>query len=388
MRSLLARIADFIRESDKILLILCIFTSLYGCAAVFSATHYRETYRPVIIQFLCLIAGVCAALVISAIDFSVILKRWYIAAALGVIPVILTFFIGFAPEGTDDKAWLDLGFTTFQPAEFMKICFVITFSAHLSKIKPNINKPKYLLPLCLHGAFPVLLIHMQGDDGTAVVFAVMVLFMMWAAGVSWKYFLLLLPLAVIAAPLLYFFVMNDDQRERIKSMLGAFDFKAIAAKDPNEQWPTYQQWRGRTALANGGFAGQGFLNGDFTQNGIVPYGFNDFIFVSIGEEFGFLGCMAVILLLGGICFRCLQVARLSKKDSGKLICVGIFAMIFTQAVINIGMCTSVLPVIGITLPFFSAGGTSLFCLYMGIGLVLNVYLHRNSRTIYLHDNLK
>ncbi|HAL19149.1 MAG TPA: hypothetical protein DCP17_00175, partial [Ruminococcaceae bacterium] len=289
MRSLLARIADFIRESDKILLILCIFTSLYGCAAVFSATHYRETYRPVIIQFLCLIAGVCAALVISAIDFSVILKRWYIAAALGVIPVILTFFIGFAPEGTDDKAWLDLGFTTFQPAELMKICFVITFSAHLSKIKPNINKPKYLLPLCLHGAFPVLLIHMQGDDGTAVVFAVMVLFMMWAAGVSWKYFLLLLPLAVIAAPLLYFFVMNDDQRERIKSMLGAFDFKAIAAKDPNEQWPTYQQWRGRTALANGGFAGQGFLNGDFTQNGIVPYGFNDFIFVSIGEEFGFLG---------------------------------------------------------------------------------------------------
>ena len=120
----------------------------------------------------------------------------------------------------------------------------------------------------------------------------------------------------------------------------------------------------------------------------MPYGFNDFIFVSIGEEFGFLGCMAVILLLGGICFRCLQVARLSKKDSGKLICVGIFAMIFTQAVINIGMCTSVLPVIGITLPFFSAGGTSLFCLYMGIGLVLNVYLHRNSRTIYLHDNLK
>ena len=81
-------------------------------------------------------------------------------------------------------------------------------------------------------------------------------------------------------------------------------------------------------------------------------------------------------------------SRFSKKDSGKLICVGIFAMIFTQAVINIGMCTSVLPVIGITLPFFSAGGTSLLCLYLGIGLVLNVYLHRNSRTIYLHDNMK
>lgn len=392
LRSLLARIADFIRESDKLLLILCIFTSLYGCAAVFSATHYKETYRPVIIQFLCLVAGVCAALVISAIEFSVILKRWYVAAALGVIPVILTFFIGFAPEGTDDKAWLDLGFTTFQPAELMKICFVVTFSAHLSKIKPNINKPKYLLPLCAHGAFPVLLIHMQGDDGTAVVFMVMVLFMMWAAGVSWKYFAALIPIALALAPVVYFFVMNNDQRERIKSMRGVLEAlinpNAAANHSSTEQWPTYQQWRGRTALANGGFAGQGFLKGDFTQNGIVPYGFNDFIFVSIGEEFGFLGCLAVILLLGAICLRCLRVARLCAKDGGKYICVGIFAMLFTQAVINIGMCLSLLPVVGITLPFFSAGGTSLLCLYLGIGLVLNVYMHRNSRTIYLHDDMK
>lgn len=163
---------------------------------------------------------------------------------------------------------------------------------------------------------------------------------------------------------------------------------AAASHNASEQWPTYQQWRGRTALANGGFFGQGFLNGDFTQNGIVPYGFNDFIFVSIGEEFGFLGCIAVVLLLGGICLRCLRVAKLCTKDSGKYICVGVFAMLFTQIVINIGMCLSVLPVVGITLPFFSAGGTSLLCLYLGIGLVLNVYMHRNSRTIYLHDDMK
>ena len=184
MRRLLAKAADFIRESDKILLIICIFTSLYGCAAVFSATHYRATYRPFLIQFICFAAGVVAALIISAVDYSKILRYWYLAAALGVIPVMLTFFIGFAPEGTDDKAWLDLGFTTFQPAELLKICFVLTFSAHISAVKPNINKLKYLIPVCLHGAFPVLLIHFQGDDGTALVFAVMVVFMLWAAGVS------------------------------------------------------------------------------------------------------------------------------------------------------------------------------------------------------------
>lgn len=376
MRRFLARIADFIRESDKILLILCIFTSLYGCLAVFSATHYLENYRPFIIQLLCTVMGVIAAVIISAIDYEKLLKRWYIVAVLGVVPVILTFFIGFAPEGTDDKAWLDLGITTFQPSELLKICFIITFSAHLSRVKPNINKLKYLIPVCLHGAFPIVLIHIQGDDGTALVFAVMVVFMIWAAGVSWKYFVAAFTAALAASPIIYFIVMNDDQRARIISI---FDLNA------DTSGIGYQQWRGRMALANGGLTGQGLLNGDLTQNGIVPYGYNDFIFASIGEELGFLGCMAVVLLLAAICLRCIRVAKLSVKDSGKLICVGMFSILFSQMVINVGMCISILPVIGITLPFFSAGGTSLLCLYLGIGLVLNVYMHRNSRTIYLHD---
>lgn len=379
MRHFMARIADFIRESDKILLFLCIFTSFYGCTAVFSATHYMENYRPVIVQLMCAVMGIVAALMISAFDYAKIIKHWYIAAALGLIPVILTFFIGFAPEGTDDKAWLDLGITTFQPSELLKICFIVTFSAHLSRIKPNINKLKNLIPVCLHGAFPVLLIHFQGDDGTALVFAVMVVFMLWASGLSWKYFLAAFGAILAASPILYFFVMNEDQRARITSLFDA---------NPDTSGVLYQQWRGMTALANGGFLGQGFLKGDLTQNGIVPYGYNDFIFVSIGEEFGFLGCLAVVLLLSAICFRCIRIAKLCSKDSGKLICVGMFSILFAQMVINIGMCVSILPVIGITLPFFSAGGTSLLCLYLGIGLVLNVYMHRNSRTIYLRDDGK
>lgn len=376
MKHILSRMADFIRESDKILLLLSIFTTMYGCAAVFSATYYMESYRPVIVQLLCMVMGIIAAIIISAIDYQIMIKRWYFAAALGLIPVFLTFFIGFAPEGTDDKAWLDLGITSFQPAELLKICFIITFSAHLNHVKPNINKFKYLIPVVIHGSFPVLLIHFQGDDGTALVFAIMVLFMMWAAGVSWKYFLIAFSSAIVASPFLYFFVMNEDQRERIKSLFDPnADIKGIL----------YQQWRGKMALANGGLTGQGFLKGDLTQTGIVPEAHNDFIFVSIGEELGFLGCMAVVLLLAAICFRCIMVAKMSTKDTGKFICVGMFAILFAQMVINIGMCISLLPVIGITLPFFSAGGTSLLCLYFGIGLVLNVYKHRNSRTIYLHD---
>lgn len=374
MRHLMAKIADYLRETDKIILILSFFASAYGVVAVFSATHFMESYHDVITQFVAMLLGLGVAIVVSVIDYEAIAKRWYIIALLGLIPVILTFFIGIAPEGTDDKAWLDLGITTFQPSELLKICFCITFSVHLKKIKPDINKLKYLVPLVCHGAIPVLLIHFQGDDGTALVFAVMVLFMMWAGGVSWKYFLLAFITALVSSPLIYFFIMNDDQRERIASLFNPV--KDIQGID-------YQQWRGSVALANGGLTGQGFLKGDLTQAGAVPEGYNDFIFVSIGEEFGFFGLMVVLLLLGAICLRCIRVARICPNETGKYICVGIFAMIFAQSVINVGMCTSVLPVIGVTLPFFSAGGTSLLFLFLGIGMVLNVYIHRNSRTIYL-----
>lgn len=376
MGKMFSRLADFIRESDKVLFFLCFFASCYGCLAVYTSTRHLSSFRPVIVQSVSMLMGIIAAAVISAFDFETFIRRWYIAAAVGVIPVILTFFIGFAPEGTDDKAWLDLGITTFQPSELLKICFIITFATHLSYVKPNINKLKVIIPVCIHGMSPVLLIHFQGDDGTALVFAIMVLCMMWAAGVSWKYFLAAFAVAVAASPLVYFFVMSEDQRLRVMNI---FNIEA------DIQNSTFQQYRARMALANGGFSGEGLFRGELTQIGGVPEGQNDFIFVSIGEELGFLGCLAVIILLAAIALRTIKIARLCGKDSGKLICVGFFGMVFAQMIINIGMCVAVLPVIGVTLPFFSAGGTSLLCLFFGVGLVMSVYMHRNSRTIYLHD---
>lgn len=374
MRNIFAKFADFVRESDKVLLSLLFLAAGYGCIAVFSATHYMESLRPFLVHSFCLVAGFVVIFVVSLFEYDRYTKYWPLFAVLGIVPVILTFFIGFAPEGTDDKAWLDLGITTFQPSELLKICFVITFSTHLAKAGKNINKIKTLIPICIHGAIPVVLIHLQGDDGTALVFAVMVVLMLWSAGVSWKYFVAAFSALLVASPIIYFFIMNDTHRERLKNM---FDI------DADIKGVGWQQYRGRQALANGGLFGQGYLNGDLTQIGKsgVPEGHNDFIFVTIGEELGFFGCLAVIIILGAICIRCLQVAKLSAKNDGKYICVGIFAMLFAQIVINIGMCTSITPVIGVTLPFFSAGGTSLLCLFLGIALVHNVYMNRNSRTI-------
>ena len=208
MRGLWARIADYIREVDKIMFFLCLFTSAFGCMAVLSATHYTGSLKQFFMQAAAMVMGIGAAIVISLIDFEAIVKRWYVAAAIGLIPVLLTFVIGFGPAGTDDKAWLDLGITTFQPSELLKVCFIITFSFHISKVKDKINKLKYLIPVCAHGIIPVVLIHLQGDDGTALVFAVMVLCMMWAAGVHYKYFLILFGAVLVASPLIYFFVMK------------------------------------------------------------------------------------------------------------------------------------------------------------------------------------
>ena len=118
MSRIISRIADFFRETDKLLLSVCIIASLFGCCAVYSSTRYLDTLRPFTVQLFCLLMGIVAAIIISAFDFETFLNRWYLAAAVGLIPVILTFFIGFAPDGTDDKAWLDLGLQHSNPLSF------------------------------------------------------------------------------------------------------------------------------------------------------------------------------------------------------------------------------------------------------------------------------
>ena len=371
-----AIIADYIREIDKLLIILVFAASAFGCIAVMSATAYTENARQFITQIVAMIAGLGIAVFISNIDYKTLQKWWFIVALIGVGPVILTFFIGFAPAGTDDKAWLLLpGNISFQPAELLKICFILTFSAHLVKAKKTINKFKTLIPVVLHGAFPVALIHFQGDDGTALVFGIIFACMLFAAGLKLRFFAIAGIFAVLAAPIAFFFVLNEDQKARI---LYLFDLES------NLQGIGYQQWMGRVAMANGGIFGQGLFSGSLTQSQGVPKGYNDFIFVCIGEELGILGCLTVLILLSAICFRCVNIARTAADDAGMYIGVGIFAMIFAQSVINLGMCMSLLPVIGITLPFFSAGGSSLICLMCGIGVALSVHKHRNSGLIYLH----
>ncbi|HHW45479.1 MAG TPA: FtsW/RodA/SpoVE family cell cycle protein [Clostridiales bacterium] len=377
MKNFFARIADYIRESDKLLMLLCFFSSVYGCIAVLSATRPTGDLRQFIVQVAALILGFACAIFVSLFDYKNIARFWPAIAFVGLIPVFLTFYIGVAPDGTDDKAWLLLpGGISFQPSELLKISFMITFAFHLYKLEDRIHSFLHILLLCLHAAIPVLIIHFQGDDGTALIFAFIALCMMFVSGIKLRYFIIASVLGLTSVPFVFFFILSDQQRSRILTLFNP---------ESDLLGTGWQQWRGRIALANGGLFGRGLFKGPNVQAQTVPEGYNDFIFASIGEELGLLGCLVVILLLSAICLRVLSNAHKSRDSLGSFICVGVFAMLTAQIIVNLGMCLSLSPVIGVTLPFFSAGGSSVVCLYLGIGLVLSVYMHRNSRTIYLRD---
>lgn len=378
MKRIIRQIADYIRECDKALYILCFVTTFYGCIAVLSTTYnvYGQSYSQFITQLVSLCIGIIAIIIISNFNYKTFSRFWPIIALIGLVPVVLTFFIGFAPGNTDDKAWLMLpGNVSFQPSELLKICFVLTFAYHCHILEDRIKKFRHIILLIVHGAIPIALIHFQGDDGTALVFALMFIGMMFAAGVKIRYFVIALCIVAVAVPFIYLFVMNNDQQARVNAL--------FFGTESDYRNTLYQQWRGRVGLANGGFFGQGLFKGTLTQSGSIPEGYNDFIFTSIGEELGLIGCFAVFILIAAICIRILRIGFLANSKLGLIICVGIFTMLFTQTVINIGMCLWLLPVIGVTLPFFSAGGTSLLCTYLGIAVVMSVYIHRNSGVTYL-----
>lgn len=374
------RIADYIRECDKLLYILCIVTTLYGCVMVLSTTYnyYGQDYSNFITQLGALGLGIVAMIVISNFDYKNFSRFWFLIALGGLIPVGLTFFIGFAPGITDDKAWLMLpGNISFQPSELLKICFVLTFSYHCHVLGDRVKKFLHVILLCVHGGIPVVLIHLQGDDGTALIFALMFVGMMFAAGVKARYFIIALSLVVVALPFVYLFVMNDDQQARINALFFGAETDYLNT--------LYQQWRGRIGMANGGVFGEGLFNGTLTQSGGIPYAYNDFIFTAIGEELGLIGCLLMLVLMAAICIRIMRIGFRSNTKLGLVICSGVFTMLVSQTVINIGMCLWLLPVIGVALPFFSAGGTSLLCTYLGLAVVMSVHIHRDSGLMRLRD---
>lgn len=365
----------FLKGTDFVTLLSALIASPYGLSLVYSATHsslkdgkiISSDVRSMIVSVL---LGVIIAIIVSNIDYEIISKLWPIIAAGCAALMVYTFFFGVAPSARQDaKSWIDLKIFYFQPSELLKVGFIISFSYHLDLVRDKINKIKTIIPLVIHGAVPIGLVMMTGDAGSALIFLVMFIGMLFFARVNIGYFV-----AGICAIIVGFTVawkvgiINGIQRQRIVALFYPNDFADVM----------YQQTNGKIALGSGGLLGQGYLKGSMTQSGAVPENQNDMILSVAGEELGFIGALFVVLILGFLVLRVLKTAMSARDNVGYLMCSGISVMLFAQMLVNIGMELSLLPCIGITLPLFSAGGSSSLCIYLALGIALSVY--RYSRT--------
>lgn len=380
MRKFLKTIKNFIKETDKILLLLCVFASTFGCVSVLSATHWslgegERFTRDFIVMCLAVVAGIIIALIISLIDYEFIMRISPLIGLFCILIMIITLLFGVGPEERPDaKTWLKIGNTGifFQPSEIVKIGFIITFGVHIEKIKSKINHPLSILQLLVHALIPIGLVVISGDMGSALVFVIITVVMLFLSGIHWGYFLAGGLLLLASLPLVWVFVLDKIQKDRFLAIIYPELYPDII----------YQQERGLVAIGSGGITGQGLFNGALTQiPNAIPESENDMIFAVIGEELGLIGCITALVVLTAIVVRIIRTGRHDKVGNTKIMCCGVAAMIAGQVIINIGMCLMLLPVIGITLPFFSAGGSSNLCLYFSIGLILSFYRYNQQRDL-------
>ena len=365
IRKLWAATLAYFRSIDRWFALLYVLLCGYGLLVVAGVAHsFSPKSNMLLVQAAAMLIGAAAVIIISKFDYHSIARLWklYLPAVLAL--VALTFVVGAQRGGADDRAWLLLpGGLSLQPSEFLKIAFILTFALHIYVVGDRLNRPLNVLLLCLNGAWPVLLIHLQGDDGSALIFFVIFLVMAFCGGLAWPYMLAGLGLIGAAVPVMWNFVLNADQKQRIEALI-------TPGSDP--LGIELQQNKARISIGSGQFFGRGLFAGDHNY---VPEIQNDFIFSFIGEALGFVGCLLVFALFVLLFARILIIARRAADPLGRLICVGIFAMLAAQLLLNLGMNLGVLPVIGVTLPFFSAGGSSIVTVSASIGLVMSVAVH-------------
>ena len=370
-KSLKEHLRSFFAYANLRLIFLCITASTFGCVLVYSAAYgVGDGWGGSLMQIVASVIGIVAAIFISRLDYEDICSLWPVWSGISILLVLLTFTpLGLNATGTDDTAWLGIGPLTFQPAELMKISFIISFSMHLSKVQSRIREFKTVLMLCLHGGFHILLVLMQGDDGTALVFISIFLCMMLVSGINLVYYALGFAPVFAAVPILWTYFMDEDKKARFLCILPSYVEEYLESAG-------WQQFEALKSIGSGQLTGSGYLQGGnpglFARN-------NDLIFIVAAEEFGFLGGMLLLIIIGLLVYELYRCARNAQNSLGSYLCIGMMALIGFQSLINLGMNLRLLPVIGITLPFFSDGGSSVATLYLGIGLALSVSYSEKTR---------
>jgi rod shape determining protein RodA len=361
-----------IRHIDPVLLLAILAIAVIGLFAIYSATHQSLAFarldegRFVKRQIAFLALGSVAVLVAASFDYR--LLRVY--AGLIYVSSLVLLVLVRTPLGTSVKGsqrWFELFGFQLAPSEIAKIAVICMLAAFLSEVRADINLRDVFRAAGL-AAIPGVLVFLQPDLGTSIVFVAILVGILVVAGTRPRY----LGILALTAILLIFAgfqvgLVKEYQLERLQAFLDSDNAGAAAL---------YNRDQAEIAIGSGGLFGRGYLNGPQTNLDFVPEQHTDFIFTVIGEEFGFVGAMALLGLFGIVIWRAFRIAMISKDAFGTYLAAGIASMLALQIFVNVGMAIGIMPITGIPLPFVSYGGSSLLINSAAVGILLNVHMRR------------
>ena len=364
-------IFDILRQADWLLLCLCCGAALFGLVMIASATNFLNSWKMVIVQACAIVLGVGIYFLMSQIDLTEAAKRWKWLLGFGIV-MFLLLKTPLGIENNGNRAWLGIqGFpANIQPAEIVKLTFILVLSRQLVWVKENwgLKSLRSIAFLAGHVLLMVGLYYVISSDmGSALVYIFIFAAMAFVAGVAARWFII----ALLGGGAAFYLLWELDKippymKERFQVLVDHSLYPLGAG---------WQQTRSLMAIGGGRLTGQGLLHGAQTQSTSsvnLPFRHTDFIFAVIGEELGMLGCVLTLALLAAIVIRCIVVARNAKSQLDAYICVGVAGMLVFQIVSNVGMCLFVLPVVGLTLPFISYGGSSVVTLFIAMGMVSGI----------------
>lgn len=369
MKKLLPLLRDFVRRADMFLFTMSVICAVYGIIVIASATqsYANGSAQYVIVQTLALGLGVLLFIAMTVIDVDIFAQHWAWLYGLSAALLISLIFFG-AQSDTGNNGWLRFFGIGIQPTEIVKIAFIIVMAKQLSYLKEykNLNSVTSIAQIVVHFVlmFGLILVTAQ-DLGSALVYFFIFAVMLFVAGVRIYWFIIGLAALAGMVPILWTHFLEDYQKDRI---LAPYD----SSIDPDNTGINWQQNQSKIALASGQLTGTGLGEGTQSQSTAIPGKHTDFIFAVVGEELGMIGACLVLLLLMIIVIRCIQVGLRSGNTMSMLVCFGVAATVVFQTFENVSMCIGIAPVIGITLPFFSYGGSSLFSMFAAMGLVSGI----------------
>ncbi|GAA0114291.1 rod shape-determining protein RodA [Clostridium senegalense] len=357
--------SKLVKRLDYSIIIVVVLIVAFSILNIYSATNSTAGIYYAKLQFMWLIVGLIAMYIMLIWDYNLILNYASIIYWGGVILLILNdFLIGSNVNGA--TGWISIGNRAIQPAEFAKIGMIFMLARIIQDMEGNVNNLKSILTMMFYAAIPMILIVIQPDMGMTMVSFFIILPIVVVANVDWKIitgglsFLIVTIVALWNSPL-----MHDYWKNRLISFLNPEQFELTYG---------HQIIQSKIAIGSGGLFGLGFLNGK--QYKFVPENHTDFIFAVIGEEWGMLGAIILLILYGILLYKLINIAKTSKDMAGSILCAGMIGFIMFSIIQNMGMAIGIMPVTGITLPFVSYGGSSMLTNFISLGLMLNVGMRR------------